>query len=144
VIGKELQNPAILPENVYNMDETGIMLSMLNSVKVLVGKDDTNAYRRARVKRTMVTAVECISADGRSFNPMIIWPSKTHRANWTTYPTPGWVYAISDNVPHGRVAQRASRSLLPRPHHNITNYYNNASPATPVRRVKRTSGEPCN
>lgn len=41
VIAKELDNPAILPENVYNMDEIGIMLSMLNSVKVLVGKDDT-------------------------------------------------------------------------------------------------------
>jgi hypothetical protein len=96
VIGKEVQNPDILPENVYNMDETGIMLSMLNSVKVLVGKDDTHAYRGARVKRTMVTAVECISADGRCLNPMIIWPAKTHRANWTTYPTPGWVYALSD------------------------------------------------
>ena len=30
----------MLPENVYNMDETGVMLCMLNSVKVLVGKDD--------------------------------------------------------------------------------------------------------
>jgi hypothetical protein len=96
VIGKEVQNPDILPENVYNMDETGIMLSMLNSVKVLVGEDDTHAYRGARVKRTMVTAVECISADGRCLNPMIIWPAKTHRANWTTYLTPGWVYALSD------------------------------------------------
>jgi hypothetical protein len=27
----------------------------------MVGKDDTQAYRGARVKRTMVTAVECIS-----------------------------------------------------------------------------------
>lgn len=27
---------------------------------------------------------------------MIIWPAKTHRANWTTHPTPGWVYAFSD------------------------------------------------
>jgi hypothetical protein len=35
-----LQDPAILPENVYNMDETGVMLSMLDSVKVLVGRDD--------------------------------------------------------------------------------------------------------
>jgi hypothetical protein len=26
VIGKELHDPVILPENVYNMDETGIML----------------------------------------------------------------------------------------------------------------------
>jgi hypothetical protein len=94
IIGEQLKNPAIQPENVYNMDEIGIMLSMLNSVKVLVGKNDTQAYRGARVKRTMVTAVECISADGRCLNPMIIWPAKTHRANWTTYPTPGWVYAF--------------------------------------------------
>ncbi|RII17534.1 hypothetical protein CUC08_Gglean002374 [Alternaria sp. MG1] len=35
VIGKVLRDPAILPENVYNMDETGVMLSMLGSVKVL-------------------------------------------------------------------------------------------------------------
>lgn len=89
VIGKELQNPATLLENVYNMDETGIMLSMLNSVKVLVGKDDTHAHKGARVKRTMVTAVKCISANGRCLNPIITQPAKTHRANWTTYSTPG-------------------------------------------------------
>ena len=40
VIGKELHVTVILPENVYNMDETGVMLSMLGSLKVLVGKDD--------------------------------------------------------------------------------------------------------
>jgi len=97
VIGKELQNPAILAENVYNMDETGVMLSMLNSVKVLVGKDDTRSYRGARVKRTMVTAIECISADGRCLKPMIIWPATTHRNNWTTYPTSGWLYACSES-----------------------------------------------
>ena len=97
VIGKELQNLAILPENTYNMDETGIMLSMLNSVKVLVGKNDVRGYRGARVKRIMVTAIECISADGRCLDPMIVWPALTHRANWTTYPTPGWVYACSDS-----------------------------------------------
>ena len=40
VIGKVLYDQAILPENVYNMDETGVMLSMFSSVKVLVSKDD--------------------------------------------------------------------------------------------------------
>jgi hypothetical protein len=46
VIKTVLQNPVVLregqipPENVWNMDETGVMLSMLGSVKVLVGKDD--------------------------------------------------------------------------------------------------------
>jgi hypothetical protein len=97
VIGKVLQDLAIVAENVYNMDETGVMLSLLGSVKVLVSKDDLRGYRGARVKRTVVTAIECVSADGRYLNPMIIWPASTHRANWTTYPTPGWHYAYSES-----------------------------------------------
>ena len=97
VVGKLLQDPAILPENVYNMDETRVMLSMLGSVKVLVGKNDPRDYRGAGVKRTMVTAIECISADGRLLLPLIIWPASTHWSNWTTYPTPGWHYAFSEN-----------------------------------------------
>jgi hypothetical protein len=97
VIRRVLQDPAIRPENVYNMDETGVMLSMLGSVKVLVGRDDQRGYRGAGVKRTMVTAIECVSADGRSLHPLIIWPAATHRSNWTTHPTPGWHYGFSEN-----------------------------------------------
>ena len=36
MIGAVLQDSAILAENVYNMDETGVILSMPGSVKVLV------------------------------------------------------------------------------------------------------------
>jgi hypothetical protein len=79
------------------MDETGVMLSMPSSVKVLISKYDKRDYRGARVKRTSVTAIECISGDGRYLNPMIIWPASTHRSNWTTFPTPGWQYAYSDS-----------------------------------------------
>ncbi|MCJ1284789.1 hypothetical protein MMC26_004125 [Xylographa opegraphella] len=63
MVSMVLQDPAVLPDNVYNMDETGVMLSKLGSVKVLVGKDDFRDYRGAGFKRTMVTAIECISAD---------------------------------------------------------------------------------
>jgi hypothetical protein len=72
------------------------MLSMLGSVKVLAGREDQRNYRGARVKRTVVTAIECISADGRYLDPMVIWPGATHRSNWTTHPTPGWHYACSE------------------------------------------------
>ena len=34
-IGQVLQDPAILAENVYNMDETGVMLSMLAPLRSL-------------------------------------------------------------------------------------------------------------
>jgi hypothetical protein len=98
VIGKELHDPVILPENVYNMDETGVMLSMLASLKVVVGKNDPRTYRGTGVKREMVTAIECISADGRSLHPLlIVWPSATQRNTWTTYPTPGWHFAYSES-----------------------------------------------
>ena len=97
VIGEVLQDPAVLPENVWNTDETGVMLSMLNSVKVLVSKDNQHGCRGARVQRTLITAIECVSASGESLDPMIIWPASTHRANWTTHPTPGWHYAFSDS-----------------------------------------------
>jgi hypothetical protein len=63
------------------MDETGVMLYMLGSIKVLVGKDDPRDYRGAGVKRTMVTAVECVSANGRSLLLIIIWSATTHRSN---------------------------------------------------------------
>jgi hypothetical protein len=42
-------------------------------------------------------SIECISADGRSLLPMVIWPATTHRRNWTTHPTPGWHYACSES-----------------------------------------------
>lgn len=45
----------------------------------------------------MVTVIECISADGTSFPPIIIWPATTHRSDWTAYPTPRWHYACSES-----------------------------------------------
>jgi hypothetical protein len=95
LIGKELADPAILPKNVYNYDETGVLLSSLGSLKVLVGKDDLRNCRGVGVKRTLVTAIECISADGRCLSPLIVWPAVTHRSTWTTHPTPGWHFACS-------------------------------------------------
>lgn len=70
---------------------------MLGSFKVPVGKDDLRAYRGVGVKQTVVTAIECISADGRSLLLIVIWPATTYQSNWTTYPTPEWHYACSES-----------------------------------------------
>jgi hypothetical protein len=45
-----LYKPDILLENVYNIDKTSVMLSMLSSVKVFIGKDNKQKHRGARVK----------------------------------------------------------------------------------------------
>lgn len=95
IIEKELCKPDIALDNVYNMNETGIMLNMQGSAKVFVGRDDMRDYRGSRVQRTTVTAIDCVSASGESLKPMVIRPAATHRNNWTTYPTPGWQYTCS-------------------------------------------------
>ena len=77
-IGKQLHDPVILPENEYNMEKMGVMLSMLSSLKVLKGKGELRNYRGAGVKRTTVTTIGCISADDRSLFQRIIWPATTH------------------------------------------------------------------
>ena len=79
------------------MDETGVILYELGSIKVFVRKKDPQDYRGIGVKRTLVTAIEYISANGKSLSLMIIWPATTHRSNWTIFPTPGWQYAYSDS-----------------------------------------------
>lgn len=61
VLGEELDNPVIVPKKINIMNETGVMLSMLGSLKVLVSEDDTRTYRGAGIKREMVTAIECSS-----------------------------------------------------------------------------------
>ncbi len=81
MIGKVLQDPAILLENVYNIDETRVMLCILGSIKVLMSKDDLRDYRGTGVKHMMVTTIEYISANGRSLLLIIIWPATTHQSN---------------------------------------------------------------
>ncbi len=72
VISEVLRDSTVAAENVYNMDETRTMLSMLSTVKVYARKDDRRKYKGAGVKREIVTAIECISADGRYLNPTVI------------------------------------------------------------------------
>ena len=72
------------------------MLSSLNSLKVLVGREELRNYRGVHVQRELITAVECISADGRYLDPLIIWPAATHQSTWTVYPTPGWHFGLSE------------------------------------------------
>ena len=78
------------------MDETGVMLSKLNSIMVRVGKGDLQGYRGAGVTRQRITAIECISGDDKHLPPVIIWPAIIDRSNWTTYHTPGWHHACSN------------------------------------------------
>lgn len=97
IVGPLLDRQDILQENVYNMDEMGVMLSSLASLKVFASRHDHSKHRAAPLKRETVTVIECIPANGRHLNPLVIWPAATHRSSWTAHNTPGWHYAHSLN-----------------------------------------------
>ena len=70
VIGPVLQRSDILPCNVWNYDETGTLISMPKAVKVVVSKRNKRGRKGARIKRTNITAIECVNADSRYLNLM--------------------------------------------------------------------------
>jgi hypothetical protein len=47
VIEKQLVDLVVLSENMYNIDETGVLLSMLDSLKVIVDANDLRSHRGA-------------------------------------------------------------------------------------------------
>ena len=79
------------------MNETGVILGNLGSLKVLVGKSELRNYRGAVSQHTLITAVECVSATGRCLDPLMIWPATMSQNNWTAHETPGWHFACTNS-----------------------------------------------
>jgi hypothetical protein len=84
------------------------MLCMLGSVKVLVSKEDLRDYRGIGVKHTMVTAIECISANG---SPCYQWlfgqPLPIEAIGPRFPPRGGTILALDLDTPTQRSASRA-------------------------------------
>jgi hypothetical protein len=87
-------------DDIYNFDETGFMMGMILTSKVV-----TSAKRRGRPKsvqpgsREWVTVVEAIDAEGQSIPPFIIVTGKHHLRNWykvSSLPT-DWAIATTPN-----------------------------------------------
>jgi Na+-transporting NADH:ubiquinone oxidoreductase subunit NqrE len=80
VIKKKLASLLILAENIYNIDKIGVLLSVLNLLKVLIDRYKLKIYKSIGVKRTLITIIEYIFIDGRYLNPLIIWSTAIYRS----------------------------------------------------------------
>lgn len=80
MIEKELVSLVVLAENIYNINKTRVLLSVLNSLKVLIGKHESKSQKRTGVKRTLITVIEYIFIDSQYLHPLIILPAITYRS----------------------------------------------------------------
>jgi hypothetical protein len=88
----------ILDTDTYNFDETGFMMGVAATSKVVTSSDTVG--RAATVQpgnRDWVTTIECINASGWCLPPFVILSGKQHQASWYHYIPIDWVLAVSDN-----------------------------------------------
>lgn len=88
IMSRQLSEREISQGNVYNMDETGVLLSDLSIVKVLMSRSNVQSRGGGGLRRTMITAVDCVFADRRFLGPVILWPGKTLRTTTISHDTP--------------------------------------------------------
>ncbi|KAJ3497355.1 hypothetical protein NLG97_g1973 [Lecanicillium saksenae] len=82
---KILELPAIkkiLPQNRYNMDETGLAIGLRENSLVLGSSVKKVAMKKQSGQRFWSTIIECISATGRLIDPVVIFQGKSVQQQW--------------------------------------------------------------
>ncbi|EMD66028.1 hypothetical protein COCSADRAFT_86794 [Bipolaris sorokiniana ND90Pr] len=92
------QTYGVLDQDIYNFDETGFMMGVAATSKVVTSADRVG---RAVVvqpgNREWVTVIECVNASGWSLPPFVILSGKVHQSSWYRDLPQDWTVAVSDN-----------------------------------------------
>src|SRR5579859_1150818 len=78
----------ILPENTYNMDESGFSIGTMETSRVIINAKVRRRLQAQPGRQEWVTSIECICASGEAIDPFIIFRGENTSAHW-----------ISDNTP---------------------------------------------
>ncbi|RYN21200.1 hypothetical protein AA0115_g9842 [Alternaria tenuissima] len=79
------------------MDETGIAIGVCNNTRVLASTHKRKAYVKSPENREWITIVECVSADGRTLRPLVIFKGQRVLTSWFDRAILDWLYTTSDN-----------------------------------------------
>jgi len=69
-------------ENIYNMDEKGIQLSIGQKVKAFIDHDQKDVYSIQDGNWELITVIETVSADGSCLQPLVIFQGKHQDLEW--------------------------------------------------------------
>ena len=88
----------VLPSNTWNIDETGIALSVCSNQRVIGSSHTTQTYIQTPENREWVSIIECISASGKKITPVVIFKGQSLQTSWFTPDrTPNFYYTTSEN-----------------------------------------------
>ncbi len=72
MIKKKLNSLNISSKNVYNMNETRVLLSVLSFLKILINKNDLRKHKAIAIKRILIIVIECIFTNDRYLHSLTI------------------------------------------------------------------------
>jgi hypothetical protein len=88
----------VKPENIYNVDETGIALGVCRSTTVIGSTQTSSTLLKRAENREWVTVIETISALGNKLRPLVIFKGKNVQSSWFHLnDVPDWLFATSIN-----------------------------------------------
>ncbi|KYG41120.1 hypothetical protein M433DRAFT_159418, partial [Acidomyces richmondensis BFW] len=73
-----------LPEQIYNMDESGFAIGASQLSRVLVNIRERSSWKVIKGRQEWITAVECVSAAGYAIPPLLIFKADTSNSGWTS------------------------------------------------------------
>ena len=86
------------PERIYNMDESGFAVGQSQTSRVLVNIREKSSWKVVAGRQEWITAIECVSADGKAVPPLVIFKAKNTNTNWIPSQTPlNWHFSTSNS-----------------------------------------------
>lgn len=79
---KIIKDEGILPDDIWNMDETGFRIGEKDNSSLIITKRKKTHYFAMPENRESATAIEAVSAAGRSIPLFLILAAKEHSARW--------------------------------------------------------------
>ena len=83
------------PNQIYNMDETGMPLSP-HTPNIVTQNGHKKVRYRTLGKKEQITIIACANAAGQAIPPMIKFEGKYLNHEWTIGEVPGTIYGMSD------------------------------------------------
>jgi len=99
ILDKVIKEFKIGPHNIYNMDEKGFLIGLIQrSLRVIEKSDEKAAFLRQPGSRETVTVIEAVGIFAQDIPPIVIMKGEKHLYGWYHGKIPGhWTTAVSPN-----------------------------------------------
>ena len=88
----------VAPENIWNMDETGVALGACMTQKVIGSSSSSRIYKKTPENREWVSIVELVSVTGQYTRCLVIFKGQNVQSSLFKHDkVPDWLYTCSEN-----------------------------------------------